>query len=49
MQSDIFRAYSANQYFTRSVKLTFSWQFGQIRDNHDEPVRKITNDDAWAK
>ena len=48
-QSDTFRSHTANQYFTRSVKLTFSWQFGQIRDNHDEPARKITNDDARAK
>ncbi|MBN8822772.1 MULTISPECIES: TonB-dependent receptor [unclassified Spirosoma] len=48
-QSSTFRAHTANQYFTRSVKLTFSWQFGQIRTSHDEPVRKITNDDARAK
>lgn len=48
-QSDTFRAHTANQYFTRSVKLTFSWQFGQIRENHDGPARKITNDDAKAR
>lgn len=48
-QSATFRAYTANQYFTRSVKLTFSWQFGQVRSAPDEPVRKITNDDTRSK
>lgn len=45
-QSATFRAYTTNQYFTRSIKLTFSWQFGQIRSSPDEPIRKITNDDS---
>ncbi|MCX6213676.1 TonB-dependent receptor [Spirosoma sp.] len=48
-QSSTFRSHTANQYFTRSVKLTFSWQFGQVRASHDEPVRKISNDDVRAK
>ncbi|GAB3978113.1 outer membrane beta-barrel family protein [Spirosoma terrae] len=48
-QSATFRAYTANQYFTRSLKLTFSWQFGQVRSAPDEPVRKITNDDTRSK
>lgn len=47
--SATFRAHTANQYFTRSVKLTFSWQFGQLRSNPDEPARKITNDDNRPK
>ncbi|OZI09443.1 TonB-dependent receptor [Siphonobacter sp. BAB-5385] len=48
-QSDTFRAHTANQYFTRSVKLTFSWQFGQLRNSSEEEVRKITHDDARSK
>ncbi|WP_332368405.1 hypothetical protein [Spirosoma telluris] len=48
-QSSTFRSHTTNQYFTRSVKLTFSWQFGQVRALHDEPIRKIANDDARAK
>lgn len=48
-QSDTFQAHTANQYFTRSVRLTFSWQFGQMGEHHDEPARKITNDDARVK
>ncbi len=48
-QASTFWAHTTNQYFTRSVKLTFSWQFGQIRASHDEPIRKITNDDARTK
>ncbi|MFD1141117.1 TonB-dependent receptor domain-containing protein [Larkinella insperata] len=48
-QSSTFRSHTANHYFTRSVKLTFSWQFGQVRTEPDEPVRKITNDDARSK
>ncbi|QMW04673.1 TonB-dependent receptor domain-containing protein [Spirosoma foliorum] len=48
-QSNSFQSHTANQYFTRSVKLTFSWQFGQIRAGSEQSGRKITNDDAKAK
>jgi len=48
-QSPTFRSHTANQYYTRSVKLTFSWQFGQIRADGERAGRKITNDDAKAK
>ncbi|GAB3280367.1 outer membrane beta-barrel family protein [Larkinella harenae] len=48
-QSATFRAHTANQYFTRSIKLTFSWQFGQMRESQDGKSHKITNDDARAK
>ncbi|PMD85615.1 hypothetical protein BWI97_26635 [Siphonobacter sp. BAB-5405] len=48
-QSNTFRAQTSNQYFTRSVKLTFSWQFGQLRNSSEEEVKKITHDDARSK
>ncbi|ADB36885.1 TonB-dependent receptor domain-containing protein [Spirosoma linguale] len=48
-QSSSFRAHTANQYVTRSVKLTFSWQFGQIRAGNEPAGKKIINDDAKAK
>lgn len=48
-QSNSFRAHTANQYVTRSVKLTFSWQFGQIRAGGEPLGKKVTNDDAKTK
>ncbi len=48
-QSDTFRAQTAHQYFTRSVKLTFSWQFGQLRNHSEEEGKKITHDDVRSK
>ena len=48
-QSNSFRSHTANQYITRSVKLTFSWQFGQIRAGGESLGKKVTNDDAKAK
>ncbi|GAB3721340.1 TonB-dependent receptor domain-containing protein [Spirosoma lituiforme] len=48
-QSNSFRAHTANQYVTRSVKLTFSWQFGQIRAGGETLGKKVTNDDAKTK
>lgn len=48
-QSNTFRAFAANRYYTRSVKLTFSWQFGQIRSTSPVRQKKITNEDIKAK
>jgi outer membrane receptor protein involved in Fe transport len=48
-QSNTFRAYSENRYYMRSVKLTFSWQFGQIRSGSPIRQKKITNEDIKAK